>query len=507
MLSRNAEDDGRLDRLGEKGTFQGAALPAEEKEPLPKGLETLEVTMKLAKSLLLGTVAGLAAAAGAQAADLPMRKAAPVEYVRVCSVHGAGFFYIPGSDTCIKIGGRVRAEYRYLEPTSSYSLSATSTGVGSINVAPGVWFNPGRRSDATGFRARGRINVDARTATEWGTLRTFVQVDVTANTGNYLGAGRNGFGPGVDTTDVALDKAYIQWAGITAGRISSFFDFYAAAINFGSGYMASLGSDNGSVNTLAYTATFGNGFSATLALEDRSAVVRNVASTANVLGGTNNILGGQRMPSIVGNLRVDQGWGSAQLSGVVQQLNASTLDPLGGRIDSEYGYAIQAGVKVNLPMLAAGDALWLQAAYADGALGRLGLGNLTTFGTLYGVAVDGVELNGSIKRTKGWGVTAAFLHYWTPSIRQAVFGNYTAVDYSGSAIAAYSTVDGFATINDFKVWTVGTNVIWSPVKAFDIGVEVLYQKLDPKGRFIFPNGSSKADVDVWEARLRFQRDF
>jgi len=437
--------------------------------------------MKLAKSLLLGSVAGLAAAAGAQAADLPMKKAAPVEYVRVCSVHGAGFFYIPGSDTCIKIGGRVRAEYRYLEPTSSWGVDA----------AGGPVFNPGRASDATGFRARGRINVDARTATEWGTLRAFIQVDVTANTGNYLGAGRNGFGPGGDTTDVILDKAYIQWAGITAGRISSFFDFYASALNFGSGYMASLGSDNGSVNVLAYTATFGNGFSATIGFEDRSAVVRPL------VGGT---LAGQRMPSIVGNIRVDQGWGSAQLSGVVQQLNTVALDALGGRIDTEYGYAIQAGVKFNLPMLAAGDALWLQAAYADGAVGRLGLGTTTSFAGLTGVAVDGAIVNGSIKRTKGWGVTAALLHYWTPSVRQAVFGNYTAVDYSAQVFNGYG-------LNDFKLWTVGTNVIWSPVKAFDIGVEVLYQKLDPKGRVVFPTGVSRSSTDIWEARIRFQRDF
>ena len=436
--------------------------------------------MKLAKSLLLGSVAGLAAAAGAQAADLPMRKAAPVEYVRVCSVHGAGFFYIPGSDTCIKIGGRVRAEYRYLEPTSQNKL-----------------LSPARQSDATGFRARGRINVDARTATEWGTLRAFVQVDVTADTGNYRGIGRNGAGPAGDDTSVALDKAYIQWAGITAGRISSFFDFYASALNFGSGYMASLGSDNGSVNVLAYTATFGNGFSATIGFEDRSAVVRPLA------GGT---LAGQRMPSIVGNIRVDQGWGSAQLSGVVQQLNTSVLNTDGGRIDTEYGYAIQAGVRFNLPMLAAGDALWLQAAYADGAVGRLGLGTTTAFAGLTGTAVDGAIVDASIKRTKGWGVTAALLHYWTPSVRQAVFGNYTAVDYSGRVIDAYS-VGGVATLNDFKIWTVGTNVIWSPVKAFDIGVEVLYQKLDPKGRVVLPTGVSKSSVDIWEARIRFQRDF
>ena len=48
--------------------------------------------MKLVKSLLLGSVAGLAAVAGAQAADLPVAKAAPVDYVRVCSTYGSGFF-------------------------------------------------------------------------------------------------------------------------------------------------------------------------------------------------------------------------------------------------------------------------------------------------------------------------------------------------------------------------------------------------------------------------------
>ena len=60
--------------------------------------------MKLVKSLLLGSVAGLAAVAGAQAADLPVKKAAAVEYVRVCSTYGAGFFYIPGTETCLRVG-------------------------------------------------------------------------------------------------------------------------------------------------------------------------------------------------------------------------------------------------------------------------------------------------------------------------------------------------------------------------------------------------------------------
>ena len=66
--------------------------------------------MKMVKSLLLGSAAGLVAVAGAQAADLPV-KAKPVQYVKICSLYGVGFYYIPGTDMCLKIGGWVRAEY------------------------------------------------------------------------------------------------------------------------------------------------------------------------------------------------------------------------------------------------------------------------------------------------------------------------------------------------------------------------------------------------------------
>ena len=65
--------------------------------------------MKVVKSLLLGTAAGLIAVGGAQAADLPV-KAKAVEYVKICTLYGAGFYYIPGTDTCIKLGGYLRAE-------------------------------------------------------------------------------------------------------------------------------------------------------------------------------------------------------------------------------------------------------------------------------------------------------------------------------------------------------------------------------------------------------------
>ncbi|WP_457492284.1 porin, partial [Tardiphaga sp. P5_C7] len=59
------------------------------------------------KGLILGSAACLIAVGGVQAADLPV-KAKAVEYVKICSLYGAGFYYIPGTDTCIKIGGAIR---------------------------------------------------------------------------------------------------------------------------------------------------------------------------------------------------------------------------------------------------------------------------------------------------------------------------------------------------------------------------------------------------------------
>jgi hypothetical protein len=420
--------------------------------------------MKSFVSTLGMATAALTLAGAANAADLPSRKAAPVEYVKVCSAHGTGFFYIPGSDTCLRIGGRVRAEYMYREPLS-------------------------RDEDATGFRARGRVQLDARTATAYGTLRSFVRFEITQQSGPYAG----GFNQSRATvTD--LNKAFIQFGGLTAGRAQSFFDFYANDLNWG----GTRGSDR-TTNLLAYTATFGSGFSATLSLEDSTE--RN-----NVGSALAPFQGGTRMPDIVASLRADQAWGSAQLSGAVHQLRAGDgLTGTPANLDTDYGFAGQAGVKLNLPMLAAGDVLWLQAAYAEGATSYLGVGStvgITSFGVDSrdtSVAVNRAGTGLEFKKTKGYAFTAAFLHYWTPQVRQAVFGSYVNIDH-----------DRVTGLTDFREYQVGSNLIWSPVSGLDIGVEVLYIKLDPKGRVADRNRGGAFTLssdDNLSARLRIQRDF
>ena len=93
--------------------------------------------MKLVKSLLLGSAAGIAAVAGANAADLPSRKAAPASFVKICDAYGAGFFYIPGTDTCLQIGAYVRIEGNFI--SNSRALTPTpgaNAGTGNRIIVP-----------------------------------------------------------------------------------------------------------------------------------------------------------------------------------------------------------------------------------------------------------------------------------------------------------------------------------------------------------------------------------
>ena len=86
--------------------------------------------MKMVKSLVLGSTAALFAVGGAQAADLPV-KAKTVEYVRICSLYGAGFFYIPGTDTCIKIGAFVKLQTAYnANMAGPFMMGVAANGTG-----------------------------------------------------------------------------------------------------------------------------------------------------------------------------------------------------------------------------------------------------------------------------------------------------------------------------------------------------------------------------------------
>ena len=542
--------------------------------------------MKLVKSLLLGSAAGLTVVAGAHAADLPIKKAAPVEYVRVCSAYGAGFFFIPGTDTCLRVSGRARFE-------AGYSQGYTRGG---------------NNGDLMGYRGLGRLNLDARTQTAYGTLRAFVRFELASRTGAYLNSGTqqriaNAFpAVGVDTFGraqqyVNVDKAFIQFAGLTAGRAASFYDFYAHDFEI---IGTSLGSDVASTNLLAYTATFGNGFSATLSVEDpifrktplfgtatagnaASAFAVYTAATANLTPviATNaagvpvgeafyDLRQTSRMPDFVGALRYDAAWGSAQLSAAVHELNAgnaaAVLNFAGGgitgasapRVNSEYGWAVQGGLKINMPFIAAGDALYLQGSYGEGAQLYTGyssyIGSYTVssgntqgapFATFFADAAVN-PLSGKMELSTSWTVVGSYLHYWAPEWRSAVIGSYGEMSFGktsrnllgglnfnglGNPVNSPGAFLYSAALRDTSQFVVGANLIWSPVKDLDIGVEGLYNRVDLKGGAVIDQnkapGASAAGInaaglpinaaglvlptaksaDTFNIRMRVQRDF
>ena len=131
---------------------------------------------------LLGSAAVIMTMVGAQAADLPSKKAAPATYVKICDAYGAGFYTIPGSDTCIKVGGYVRVDYDYRPERKSTSFLTTTTTTNGKNVSGS--------GDATtqGFYNRATIQLDARTATSMGVVRTFIASRLETG-GGVLGAG------------------------------------------------------------------------------------------------------------------------------------------------------------------------------------------------------------------------------------------------------------------------------------------------------------------------------
>jgi hypothetical protein len=500
---------------------------------------------KMMKSLLLGTAAGLVAVAGAQAADMPV-KAAPVQYVKICSLYGDGFYYIPGTDTCLKMGGYARVQ-------AEYNMGGGGVVVGD---SAGGMVGQGRftrdLTDDINYRVRGAISWDVRQQTEYGTLRTYIRFGAENTTPNNTGGGT--------TFNPFWDRAFIQFAGFTVGRSQSFFDLvtYGGAYSY---HNVRVSGDTGASgeNLWAYTAQFGNGFSGTLSLEDpatRRAGTIDVATPLFFNNGTalllnDNGLGinaggfGWRVPDLIANLRVDQAWGFAGVSVALHDVSGayfgSPNSVNNGHPDDKYGWAVAAGMKFNLP---GGDAWGFNGCYAQGAVGFCTNNNFyqlynNSTAVALGWVADGIFGTGTqVELTTAWSALAFYEHIWNPKWRTAFGGGYVNVDYNANATTlilqrtagaaascgvipvgattnAISLLPGNSCSPDVSFWEAYMRTQWNPTPQLDIGLEVLYSRRNTafKGPGIVPaTGSRPAvfaldDQDAWSAMVRWQRNF
>jgi hypothetical protein len=497
--------------------------------------------MKMVKSLLLGSAAGLVAVTAGQAADLPV-KAKPVEYVKICSLYGAGFYYMPGTDMCIKIGGWMRAEATW------------GNNNGSMTWGPFAGDDNLRQNNNFVMRARGYITADAREQTAYGTARAYIDVGISDSTTAEVAFPGGGSTTGMGT--FSSNRAFLQWAGITAGLTQSFYDFYSApAVAYRAAFMPIEDTGDGGQTVFAYTAQFGNGVSGTVSAEARRATqivgVNGLAGAAPIgltgalvtgsFSGSGNYggsaaatnipgYGGYQVPDIVANLRVDQTWGSAQVMGAVHEVNpcyysgcgagqAGTLaiasgNGLTGHPSDSWGWVVGAGLKLNFPMVAQGDYFQGEVNYTEGALRYLNQPNNANYEAqnantaTYGIMSDcvfgaGISAAGATSQATGcnlttaWSVNASYEHYWTPAVHESFVGAYEAVSYNsqGNAIlcnaegtaavdaqGTFSAVGGFTALagcnNNWSVWGASSRLQWDVTKTFYLGVEVMYNHMN-----------------------------
>ena len=367
---------------------------------------------------------------GAQAVEVAKPKSpAAIDYVKACGSQGDGFFYIPGSDTCLAIGGFVRFDA---------VTGRTSTGMQNFND-PNVWtggVESAHEGPVLGSRpsmnryltaVQASLQIDSRTNTDLGLLRTYTEAHFNTGTGS------------TPPTTVELEKAFVQWGGLTAGRAQSYFDFFTGfddPVYFGPSV------SNRITNLLAYSATLGSGLSATLSLED--------ATSRRADNGTDTYADGQKIPDIVANLNLTQAWGKAQVMAAYHQDYGDVQDDTLPVSWQKNGFALGAGIMIKLPQLGKGDRLWLQTAYALGAVDYTGADP-------YWATDFADRSNTGVFPRRDWSVTAGLHHGFS-------------AQYAVNLLASYHDSTGWVWRSTFT----GGNAIYGPKSAdyrqTDLGV-------------------------------------
>ncbi|KRQ03621.1 porin [Bradyrhizobium manausense] len=494
--------------------------------------------MKVVKSLLLGTAAGLIAVGGAQAADLPV-KAKAVEYVKICSLYGAGFYYMPGTDTCIKFGGYVRAD-AVLGGGGDYDFNKSTSSA-----------NGGSNNRLTNYylaRARMDLNVDTRTATEYGVVRTYADMVFTYSSSDVTGSNPSAISS--SSAALGLYHAFIQFAGFTFGRTVSIFDAPWQSYVAGGPDTLPGGSNHvNGINQVAYTADFGQGITGSIALEEETTASNGQSNLWNVSSGTAaqfvtgvygaNDWGGTRSPDITGAVRVDQAWGLAQISVAAHDLHAAYYGATetSGHPSDKWGWAVQGSLSIKNIPTGAGDVINLQAVYTDGAT-RYNFqslfpqaffmfgGSSSAYQSIgFAGLADGVFGTGTgIDTVKTWGVRGGYTHNWSPNWASAIYGGYGSLSYGSTGksmiCANFATiaVAGSTCNPDFNFGVVGVNTVWTPVKNLAFTADLSWSRLDQKysGFINAPAIASAAkpaavyelkDQDSFTMMLRAQRNF
>ncbi|WP_421581156.1 porin [Shinella sp. M31] len=247
------------------------------------------------KGFLIGSAAALVTVSGAHAADaIVAAEPEPMEYVRVCDAFGKGYFYIPGTETCLKIGGYVRMDARGGE---LLGLNANEAN--------------GSLGDEWDTRSRFDLRLSTASDTEYGALKTYSELRFNWRQGD---------------TSLDVKHAYIDLAGFRVGKTdSAFLTFtdYAGAVLIDD--QIDFGVDD--ANVIQYNYKSDSGITAVISLEDTDSKAAAEAIFGKGTPGSvyqsrhdyiPNIVGGVGYTSEAFSARIVGGYDSAMEEGAIK---------------------------------------------------------------------------------------------------------------------------------------------------------------------------------------------
>ena len=474
-----------------------------------------------------------------------------------------------GLDTCVKFsgyltaqveGGNLNTQYTYgsisqLTTTTAGTVLVPTSGGGTVSVPSGTSTTAGITGTSpsaiaatpsfilSNSQLNQRVLVAASTPNgntqffrnEFGwTSRMNFGFDIASNTayGPLIGHFdlNSEMGNGFDNTGtlVYVNTGYVTWAGITAGKAQSFYSFTGGGDNWANFASPDQKGFN-EPDLLAYTASFGGGFSVTIAAQSAGANGGSGAGTdmgapnfgnigVNSLTPSSITYGGMKWPDFVGALHVKQGWGEAQVSGVIHNVNVSAngynsdstaVGAICGLTGSGYcndehnqiGWGVDAGVKINLPSFGAGDDALLTGSYTQSAVWYSGLPDM-----MWG---ENGQVNGNGQpmymqdayfnpitnqwaKPTAWSVSALIEHHFTPQFYLDLEGSVGQLKWSnqgggcslfGVGCALSSAATG-ALSPTATTWLVGADLGWNPVNNLNFDLELMYQSTNQAA----PNG-------------------
>ncbi len=362
------------------------------------------------KSLMLGSAAALLFVSGAYAADAVVApEPEPANYVKVCDAYGSGFYYIPGTQTCFSINGYVW-----------WQFGANSDQANGKDT-PG-YYDYDHRGWST--RSRVRINLDARTETELGTLRAWARFQ-----SDWAGS-KTGDGP------VGFDQAWVQLGGFIAGygESSWFYQFNNSTLNYGSFSWGGLYYSYQERSQVRYEFGGKQGIYGLVSLEDPADEVSYV-------------------PDVVARIGYGANWGAVAITGAYDHNYGQSFPGSSG----SGAFVVKGEALFNLPGTP-GTMFKLAAGYAS-ADSNYGPGN-----PMVGQSFVGGPTFGQAQ----WWAMASLQYQVNPNLALIASGEYMGNLYERFTDKTTSE----------NAWAAEVSAVWLPVKDFEIRPEIVYTKAD-----------------------------